>query len=175
MACKLSNGLCSLRPKVDRLCFVAEMKLARSGRVLSSEFYRAVMNSHARFTYDQVADALSGSGDESCQALLPNLECLSQVASSLLKRRSARGSIDLDIPEAFIVFDEDGQPKDSCRRPRNNAHRLIEDLMVSQVSSTLWPRHRLMPVPREDEKSSSIRLRISSNSELAQNSKCCPR
>ena len=128
---KLSNGLCSLRPNVDRLCFVAQMHLDPTGAVKESTFYRAIMRSHARLTYEQVAAALSGEPDEACKPLLPNLERLHQVAKTLLKRRIQRGSIDLDIPEPFIVFDEDKQPKDSVRRSRNDAHRLIEDLMLA--------------------------------------------
>jgi ribonuclease R len=128
---KLSNGLCSLRPQVERLCFVAEMHMDKSGIIGRSEFYRAVMRSHARLTYEQVAQALEGEPDEICQGLLPDLKRLQKVARALLKRRMARGSIDLDIPEPFIVFDEETQPIDSVRRARNDAHRLIEDLMLA--------------------------------------------
>ena|GEM_PF-2604349 len=128
---KLSNGLCSLRPHVNRLCFVAELNLDKTGKFLHGDFYRAVMRSHARLTYTRVAAALDGKPDEECAKLLPHLKTLQVVAQKLLKRRMNRGSIDLDIPEPFIEFDEKGTPQASSKRPRNNAHRLIEDLMLA--------------------------------------------
>jgi len=128
---QLSNHLCSLRPHEDRLCLVAEMVIDRDGHTRESKFYRAVMRSRARLTYEQVATALEGEPDSICAPLLPSLLRLSKVATALLARRLRRGAIDLDVPEAKIVFDGEGLPVDATRRPRNDAHRLIEDLMLA--------------------------------------------
>jgi ribonuclease R len=127
----LSNGLCSLNPSVDRLCMLAELLIDPTGRVRDASFHRAVMRSHARLTYTRVAKALDGEPDEECQRLLPTLLVLAQVSRKLLERRLRRGSLDLDLPEPQIVFDDEGRPVDTVRRPRNEAHRIIEDLMIA--------------------------------------------
>jgi len=127
----LSNGLCSLNPGVDRLCMLADLLIDPSGRVRDVSFHRAIMQSHARLTYTRVARALDGDPDETCQRLLPTLLVLAQVSRKLLERRLRRGSLDLDLPEPQVVFDEKGQPVDTVRRPRNEAHRIIEDLMIA--------------------------------------------
>ncbi|MEQ9496540.1 MAG: ribonuclease R [Deltaproteobacteria bacterium] len=127
----LSNGLCSLKPNVDRLCMLAELTLDRSGRVTNKKFGPAVMRSKARLTYTRVAAALEGAPDEECEKLLPTLLLLARIAQKLLERRLRRGAIDLDLPEAYVVFDEKGNPVDARRRDRNDAHRLIEDLMLA--------------------------------------------
>lgn len=127
----LSNGLCSLNPHVDRLCMLAELSLDPSGRVRKSRFEPAVMRSKARLTYERVAQALDGDPpDDEVRALLPNLLVLSRVASKLLEHRLKRGAIDLDLPEPEIRF-EGGEPVAAVRRPRSDAHRLIEDLMLA--------------------------------------------
>ena len=126
----LSNGLCSLNPKVDRLCLVAELTVDANARVLEERFYPAVMRSQARLTYEQVARALEGETDSVTEPLMANLLLLAKISGKLLARRLKRGAIDLDLPEAEIVFAE-GQPVDAVRRPRNDAHRLIEDLMLA--------------------------------------------
>jgi len=134
----LSNELCSLKPNVDRLCFVAEMVIDSGGAVVSSEFYRATMRSRARLTYNQVAAALDGQVDEVTRQLLPQLVLLYKVAQARLVRRLKRGAIDLDLPEAELRF-EDGLPVDSFKRERNDAHRLIEDLMLlANESVAAW-------------------------------------
>lgn len=142
----LSNGLCSLKPNVDRLCVVAEMELDASGRMLRKTFYPAVMRSRARLTYTRVAKALEGEPDEECQALLPTLLLLAKIAARLLERRLKRGAIDLDLPEPQLVFDDGGEPVDSLRRPRNDAHRLIEDLMlIANEAVALYFQERKVP------------------------------
>lgn len=142
----LSNGLCSLKPEVDRLCVVAEMELDHSGRMLKKHFYPAVMRSRARLTYTRVAKALEGEPDAECQALLPTLLLLAKIAARLLERRLKRGAIDLDLPEPQLVFDEAGLPVDSVRRPRNDAHRLIEDLMlIANEAVALYFQERKVP------------------------------
>lgn len=127
----LSNGLCSLKPKVDRLCMLAELSLDRNGRVTKTNFAPAVMRSHARLTYTRVAAALEGDPDEECKEVLPTILLLARIAQKLLERRLRRGAIDLDLPEAYVVFGEDGEPITAKRRERNDAHRMIEDLMLA--------------------------------------------
>ncbi len=126
----LSNGLCSLNPEVDRLCMLADLLVDASGRIKDASFHRAVMRSRARLTYTRVAQALSGEPDGECQPLMPSLLNLAQVSRKLLERRLRRGSVDLDVPEPQVVFDSGGLPIDTVRRPRNEAHRVIEDLMI---------------------------------------------
>lgn len=128
---KLSNGLCSLNPNVDRLCMLADMSVSSSGRVEDARFSRAVIRSKARLTYEQVARALEGETDETTEKVLPTLLLLSSIASKLLERRLRRGSLDLDLPEPVVEFDAEGHPTTATRRPRNSAHRLIEDLMIA--------------------------------------------
>lgn len=127
----LSNELCSLKPNVDRLCLVAELTIDREGHLQKSDFYPAVMRSRARLTYTQVARALDGQPDDKTGPLLPSLVLLYKVAQLRLKQRLLRGAIDLDLPESQIVFDAEGNPVDVRRRERNDAHRLIEDLMLA--------------------------------------------
>jgi ribonuclease R len=127
----LSNELCSLKPHVDRLCMVADLTIDRTGHIEKSEFYPAVMRSHARLTYTRVARALEGDPDDEAKALLPMLLLSAKVAQLLLAKRLKRGAIDLDLPEPVVVFDDNRVPIDVSRRPRNDAHRLIEDLMLA--------------------------------------------
>ena len=127
----LSNGLCSLNPRVDRLCMLAELSVDDTGRVQNARFEPAVMRSRARLTYTQVARALDGEPDAECRSVLPTLCALREVAQLLLARRLKRGALDLDLPEPEVVFDKKGQPRTVVRRARNDAHRLIEDLMLT--------------------------------------------
>jgi ribonuclease R len=135
---KLSNGLCSLNPKEDRLCMVCEMQINAEGDVTKYQFYEAVMYSHARLTYTQVAQIIEekNSGDSSnardqFSAILPHIDALYNLYSRLNKRRNERGAIDFDTQETRILFD--GQRKISQIIPvkRTEAHRLIEECMLA--------------------------------------------
>lgn len=126
----LSNGLCSLKPNVDRLCMLAELHVAHNGHIDRAKFQRAVMRSKARLTYTQVAKALEGNPDEACAPLMGTLLLLSKISAKRFERRLRRGAIDLDLPEAQIKI-ENGEVKDAFKRPRNDAHRLIEELMLA--------------------------------------------
>lgn len=128
----LSNGLCSLKPEVDRLCMVCDIKLSRLGRVTGYEFYPAVMHSQARLTYTQVADYLAGQTDA-----VPNkapvhksLNVLFQLFQTLLQARQERGAMEFETIETYMTFDELGAIKEILPRTRNNAHRLIEECML---------------------------------------------
>src|SRR6266852_5613307 len=128
---RLSNGICSLNPDVDRLCMVCDLALDSEGRPLQSEIYEAVMRSHARLTYTKVAEALEGEPQADVRPLLGDLRVAHELARKLTARRRERGSIDFDLPEAKIVLADDGSVKEIVRRPRNDAHRLVEEFMLA--------------------------------------------
>ena len=130
----LSNGICSLKPKVDRMCFVCDMQIDRSGQVTESTFYEAVMNSHARLTYTQVWQAV-GEGDAAAiKALGSNLEAvqrLHQLYGVLAKARKKRGAIEFESSEVRFVLDNTGQVTQAGMLVRNDAHKLIEECMIA--------------------------------------------
>ncbi len=124
----LSNGLCSLKPKVDRLAMVAEMRVDKDGKLLRSRFYPAVIKSHARLTYTHVTEVLQG--EDVREKYLPQLIELHELALVLIKLRTKRGAIEFDFPEPYIVFDEDKKIEKLVIRERNIAHRIIEECML---------------------------------------------
>lgn len=127
----LSNGLCSLNPKVDRLCVVAEMAIDEQGELKRSRFYKAVMHSKARLTYTQVGQWLSeGKTDEDHQALWPMLNDLNALYHTLHAMREQRGAIDFETTETKIAFDENRKIERIYPLVRNDAHRLIEECML---------------------------------------------
>jgi ribonuclease R len=131
---KLSNGLCSLNPDVDRLCMVCDMMVSAQGDVVAYQFYPAVMHSHARFTYTEVAAILANTrGPEAArrQARVQDLLNLHDVFRALLKARATRGAVDFDTTETQIVCDEFGRIEKIVPRTRNDAHRLIEECMLA--------------------------------------------
>ncbi len=130
----LSNGICSLNAKVDRLCFVCDMQVDRDGEVVESKFYEAVMHSHARLTYTQVWKAV-GEGDPEAQAqvgtLLPQVERLHQLYQVLAKARAKRGAIEFESSEVRFVLDNRGEVTQAGMLVRNDAHKLIEECMIA--------------------------------------------
>ena len=131
---KLSNGLCSLMPGVERLCMVCDMLVNAKGEVHAYQFYPAVMFSHARFTYTEVAAILQNTrGPEAAQRkpLVPYLLNLHDVYRALLVARQARGAVDFETTETQIVCDESGRIEKIVPRTRNDAHKLIEEAMLA--------------------------------------------
>src|SRR5438105_378047 len=128
---RLSNGICSLNPDVDRLCMVCDLALDARGRPLQADLYEAVMLSHARLTYTEVAAALEGAPDADVRPLLDDLKVAHELARRLTVQRRERGSIDFDLPEAKIVLSDEGTVAEIVRRPRNDAHRLVEEFMLA--------------------------------------------
>ncbi len=122
---KLSNGLCSLNPEVDRLAMVCEMTITRDGGVASYQFYAAVIRSRARLTYTHVWDKLSGGKPPE------NLAVLYELFHALYAERSRRGAIDFDTLETRMVFDERGKIERIVPERRNDAHRVIEECMLA--------------------------------------------
>lgn len=128
---KLSNGLCSLNPGVDRLCMVAEMTVSASGKLSGYKFYPAVMHSHARFTYTQVAAMLEGEeGLEEHKPLLPHLKVLQELYLALDSQRANRGAIAFETLETQFIFNEQRKIDKIVPRARNQAHKIIEECMI---------------------------------------------
>ncbi len=146
---KLSNGLCSLNPDVQRLCMVCDMLINSSGEIHAYQFYPAVMFSHARFTYTEVAAILSNTrGPEAAnrKALVPHLLDLQDVYRALLQARQVRGAVDFETTETQIVCDESGRIEKIVARVRNEAHRLIEEAMLAaNVCSAEFIAHSKQP------------------------------
>ena len=131
---KLSNGLCSLNPEVDRLSMVCDMLVTHEGEVHAYQFYPAVINSHARLTYTEVAAVLAntrGPEAQRRQEVVPHLLHLYEVYRALLKARSGRGAVDFDTTETQIVCDDNGRISKIVPRVRTEAHRLIEEAMLA--------------------------------------------
>ncbi|MEO8134725.1 MAG: ribonuclease R [Betaproteobacteria bacterium] len=131
---ELSNGLCSLRPNVDRVCVVADMTISATGAIDEYRFYPAVMHSRARLTYTQVWHWLSGESapaEPGHQSLLPNLRNLYALYQVLAKSRKKRGAIDFETVETVLEFDDQGKILAVHPALRNDAHRLIEECMLA--------------------------------------------
>ncbi len=131
---KLSNGLCSLNPEVERLCMVCDMLVTATGEIHAYQFYPAVMWSHARFTYTEVAAILANTrGSEAAKRKerVDDLLNLHDVYRALLKARTQRGAVDFETTETQIVCDEVGRIEKIVPRTRNDAHRLIEEAMLA--------------------------------------------
>jgi ribonuclease R len=131
---KLSNGLCSLNPEVERLCMVCDMLVSATGEIYAYQFYPAVMWSHARFTYTEVAAILANTrGPEAIRRKdrVADLLNLHDVYQALLKARNQRGAVDFETTETQIICDENGRIERIVPRVRNDAHRLIEEAMLA--------------------------------------------
>lgn len=128
---KISNGLCSLNPHVDRLCMVAEMTVSAKGKLSGYKFYPAVMYSHARFTYTQVAEMLEGGPiAPEHEALFPHLQCLQSLYLALDEQRAERGAIAFETMETQFIFNEQRKIDKIVPRGRNQAHKIIEECMI---------------------------------------------
>jgi ribonuclease R len=131
---KLSNGLCSLNPEVDRLCMACDMAIGPKGQISRYRFYPAVMRSRARLTYTAVASALTnpqGEPARNLKPLLPRLQVLEQLFRALLRAREERGAIDFETIETQFVFDDENRLLRIDRVERNDAHRIIEECMLA--------------------------------------------
>lgn len=129
---KISNGLCSLNPKVDRLVMVCEMVLSAQGQVTGYQFYEGIIHSHARLTYTQVGQALAGNSEQQAELgpLLTEIETLHSLYLQLREARSERGAIDFETVETRILFNEDRKINEIVPVRRNDAHKIIEECML---------------------------------------------
>lgn len=155
----LSNGICSLNPKVDRLCFVCDMQVGRDGTIGEARFYEAVMNSHARLTYTQVWNAVGEGIPEEDRdaavakigALLPQVQRLQQLYRILDKARAKRGAIEFETSEVRFVLGPQGEVTQAGMIQRNDAHKLIEECMIAanvEAAKYLLATH--IPAPYRD-------------------------
>ena len=131
---KISNGLCSLVPEQDRLAMVCDMVVSVDGRIDAYQFFPAVINSHARLTYTDVAAVLANTRGAEAQRrvdLVPHLLHLHEVYRALLKQRAKRGAVDFETTETQIVCDDNGRIEKIVPRTRTDAHRLIEESMLA--------------------------------------------
>ena len=130
---ELSTDICSLRPGEDRLVLSCIMQLDSDGRIESYEIVEGVIRSAARMTYTDVHAILEGDAETQARyaALVPNFERMRHLAGLMNKRREDRGSIDFDLPEPVIEFDEQGQMRGVTKSERTWANRLIEEFMLA--------------------------------------------
>ncbi|EOA08105.1 ribonuclease R [Pediococcus acidilactici] len=131
---KLSNGICSLNPNVERLAMTCEMEISPDGEVLSHKIYPSVIESNARMTYNDVNKILEARDKktiERYQDLVPMFEMMGKLHKLLLKRRKQRGAIEFDDNEAQIIVDENGHPIDIKVRERGTSERMIESFMLA--------------------------------------------
>src|SRR5512137_672869 len=131
---QLSNGICSLNPKVDRLTLTAEMDFDANGAVVRHDIYESVINSNERMTYTGVRQILVDRDQamrKRYEPLLRQFELMAELMEVLRAKRSKRGSIDFDLPEPEIILDLQGQMTDIVRAERNMAHQLVEEFMLA--------------------------------------------
>ncbi len=151
----LSNGICSLMPKVERLCFACDMQVDFDGNVLRSKFYEAIMRSHARLTYTQVWKAVGEADTEAGQeavaqvgSLMPQVQRLHQLYKVLAKARTRRGAIEFESSEVRFVLDNSGEVVQAGMLERNDAHKLIEECMIAaNVEAAKFVTGKQMPAP----------------------------
>jgi ribonuclease R len=130
---ELSTGICSLNPNVDRLTLSALMEIDRRGEPVGYRFERGVIRSAERMTYTDVHLLLEGDAGlrDRYRPLVERFELMRELAEILMRKRYKRGSIDFDLPEPLIEFDEFGLMTGVARSPRNFAHRIIEEFMLA--------------------------------------------
>ena len=158
---KLSNGLCSLNPQVDRLCMVCEITLSAKGKMTDYQFYEAVMNSHARLTYHKVAKILEKDTAlcERYASLVPHLQDLHDMYHALVKARQQRGAIEFETIESKFIFNALGRIERIEPVVRNDAHKIIEECMIlaNIASANFMEKHqepalyRIHAVPSEEK------------------------
>jgi ribonuclease R len=142
---ELSTEICSLKPHVERLTLSALLTIDHRGAILHQDFCRSIIRSAARMTYTEVHAILEGDDNLRAQYrdLVPRFELMRELALILNRKRTRRGSIDFDLPEPIILFDDNGLMVSIARAPRNIAHRIIEEFMLAAneaVSSHLEAR-----------------------------------
>ena len=159
---KLSNGICSLNPDVERLAMVCDMDISAAGKIGKYRFYPAVFRSHARLTYNQVWSWLSGEKKPETEehlAVLPHVKNLYKLFAALHKARGERGAIDFETTETMMLFNEQGKIENIVPVVRNDAHRIIEECMLAAnvCASAFLEEHkqtclyRVHAAPSEDK------------------------
>ena len=146
---ELCNGVCSLVPGEDRLAFSVFMTFDKRGEMVKREFARSVIRSKARFTYEQVMGILSGAAGASgvprklAKREVSTIRAIGSLAQELRARRFAAGALDLEVPEAEVTLDAEGEMTGLVIRPYDESHQMIEECMVAAneaVAKELWTR-----------------------------------
>ncbi|MDQ0229583.1 ribonuclease R [Metabacillus malikii] len=146
---RLSNGICSLNPKVDRLTLSCEMEIDETGTVVSHEIFQSVIKTTERMTYSDVRKILEDRDEEVMkryEPLVPMFEEMGELAQILRTKRMNRGAIDFDFKEAKVLVDKEGNPHDVVIRERSVAERLIEEFMLL-ANETVAEHFHWMNVP----------------------------
>ncbi|MDQ0254615.1 ribonuclease R [Evansella vedderi] len=146
---RLSNGICSLNPQVDRLTLSCNMEFTPTGERVNHEIYQSVINTTERMTYTDVRKILQEEDEEVTkryESLIPFFKGMEELAEILRNKRMARGAIDFDFKEAKVLVDEEGTPTDVVIRERSVAERLIEEFMLA-ANETIAEHFHWMKVP----------------------------
>jgi ribonuclease R len=131
---ELSNEICCLHPRVDRLTLTAELRYDENGDRRSVQFYPSVIRSDERLTYTLVRKILVDGVSElkrKFEHLLPSLDLMADLCQELRRRRTERGAIDFDLPEPEVILNLQGETEDIIRAERNLAHQIIEEFMIA--------------------------------------------
>jgi ribonuclease R len=146
---RLSNGICSLNPKVDRLTLSCEMEITSNGEVVNHEIFQSVIKTTERMTYFDVNRILEDEDEELIERykpLVPMFKDMAELASILRDKRMRRGAIDFDFKEAKVLVDEEGHPTDVVLRERSTAEKLIEEFMLA-ANETVAEHFHWLNVP----------------------------
>lgn len=146
---RLSNGICSLNPQVDRLTLSCDMEIDENGGVISHDIYQSVINTTERMTYRDVNEILTDQESELREKyapLVPMFEEMEELAAILRNKRFTRGAIDFDFKEAKVLVEEDGTPKEVVLRERSVAEKLIEEFMLA-ANETVAEHFHWMKLP----------------------------
>lgn len=146
---RLSNGICSLNPRVDRLTITCEMEISPTGDIVSHEIFPSIIKTTERMTYNHVNRILIDEDAELCERykeLVPTFKLMYELSKILRQKRHDRGSIDFDLEESKIIVDEYGFPIDVVLREREIAERIIEDFMLA-ANETVAEHFHWMDVP----------------------------
>src|SRR6516164_6549432 len=137
----VSNHLCSLNPKVDRLAMSVMMHLSRTGEVLDYSFHKSIIHSKERFTYEDVQEILDGSValERRYSDVVPHIRTIARLAEIIQKRRQQRGAIDFDLPEPMLTYNEQGEVAGIVKSVRLFSHRIVEEFMI--LANEVVARH----------------------------------
>jgi ribonuclease R len=161
---RLSNGICSLNPQVDRLTLSCEMEIDSDGEVVNHEIFQSVIKTTERMTYSDVNAILTEQDEElhkRYELLIPMFKLMEELAEALRGKRMHRGAIDFDFKESKVLVDEEGKPTDIVLRERSVAEKLIEEFMLA-ANETIAEHFHWMDVPfiyriHEDPKEEKLR------------------
>ena len=146
---KLSNGICSLNAKEDRLAFSVMMQIDNTGRVIDSDIFKSVINVNERMNYSDVTKILENKDKELIKRykdLVSDFKLMEKLSNILRKRRTMRGSIDFEIPEAKVILDEKNKPIDVKKYELTISNNIIEDFMLI-ANETVAERFYWLEVP----------------------------